>query len=151
MNAEPHDPVSDAVPDRSVRPRAAARKGGGRTINQWSAHGQPMANNELHAAQPLLRGRQTGIDPPGQWPNGRGRRIEFDALIQSLDSSIELRAVQADIRQRVIVERGQFLVGSAAIAPIGEHGARGDEHIHNRHCSTPGISMVHCTNKLLRS
>jgi len=36
MNAEPHDPVSDAVPDRSVMPRAAARKGGGRTISRWS-------------------------------------------------------------------------------------------------------------------
>jgi hypothetical protein len=32
MNAEPHDPVSDAVPDRSVKPRAAARKRGGGTV-----------------------------------------------------------------------------------------------------------------------
>ena len=70
MNAEPHDPVSDAVPDRNVKPRAAARKGGGRTIS-----------NELYATQPLLRGRQTGIVSPRQRPDGRGRRIELDALV----------------------------------------------------------------------
>jgi hypothetical protein len=137
MNAEPHDPVSDSMPDRSVKPRAAARKGSGRTVR-----------NELNAAQPLLGGRQTGIDPSGQWPNGSGRGIEPDALVQPLDSSIDLRAVQADIGQRVIVERGQFLVGPAAITPIGEHGARRDEHIDKRHRYTPGTRMVHCTNNL---
>ena len=89
--------------------RAAARKSGGLTIS-----------NELHAAQPLFRGRQTGVDPPRQRPDGRRRRIELDALEQPFDRPIELRAVQADIRQRVIVERGQFLVGPAAVPPLGE-------------------------------
>jgi hypothetical protein len=134
MNAEPHDPVSDAVPDRSVRPRAAARKGGGRTITY-----------ESDATQPVLCGRQTRIDPPGNILNGRRGRVELDALIQSLDHSGELRAVQANIRQRVIVERGQFLVHPVPIPPIGESGTRRDEHIDNRHRSTPGTSMVQCT------
>jgi hypothetical protein len=135
MNTEPHDPVSDAVPDCSVRPRAAARKRGGRTIS-----------DELYAAQPVLRSRWTRIDPPGQRQNGRGRRIEFDALIQPLDHSGELRAVQADIRQRVIVERGQFLVDPVPVSPIGKRGPHPDEYTDNRHFSTPGTRVVHCTN-----
>jgi len=134
MNAEPHNPVSDAVPDRSVRPRTAARKGGGRTITY-----------ESDATQPVLRGRQTRIDPPGNILDGRRGRVELDALIQSLDHSGELRAVQANIRQRVIVERGQFLVHPVPVPPIGESRTRRDEYIDNRHCSAPDTNMVQRT------
>jgi len=134
MNAEPHDPVSDAVSERSVRPRAAARKGGGRTTT-----------NKSDATQPVLCGRKTRIDPPGKILNGRRGRVELDALIESLDHSGELRAVQANIRQRVIVERGQFLVHPVPVPPIGESRTRRDEYIDNRHCSAPDTSMVQRT------
>jgi hypothetical protein len=134
MNAEPHDPVSDAVSERSVRPRAAARKGGGRTIT-----------GESDAAQPLLRVRQTDLGLPGKILNGSRGRVELEALVQSLDHSGELRTVQTDIRQRVIVERGQFLVHPVPVPPIGESRTRRDEYIDNRHCSAPDTNMVQRT------
>ena len=55
--------------------------------------------------------------------------------------------MDADIRERTVVERGEFVIGAPAPTPLGRRVPRRNEEIDQRHSWTPQL-MVHRTIRI---
>src|SRR5205814_10573154 len=85
----------------------------------------------------------------GAQPDGRLARLHRlvpGLLVETLDDRRDLRAADADIGKRVIVERHQLVIGALAIPPALPGITRSDEKVDQRHHKLLTTRMVHCKN-----
>src|SRR5712691_1487774 len=79
----------------------------------------------------------TGGEParPAERPGGAGKRCGLDlgGLLEGHDQIRDLRAVDADIRERAVIERQQLVEGALPLPPVGDSGPRRGEKVDKRH------------------
>src|SRR5437867_2292355 len=83
-----------------------------------------------------------GLRNHGSWQAGAA----VGGLVPTLDDRRDLRAVDADIGQRAVIERHQLVIGTLPLPPSRDRGLRRNKEIDQRHGTNSAPQW--CTAKM---